>query len=206
MQSAELGRSGLRWLAASGCRSAAVAVRLPYGTEALFTEIRGLTFVSTYKMDYAFVLLGYKTFVSQSASGEIVRRLAGRHRQTTGRPKMEQDKRKRKETKRDPSVTSLGSLAALAVAGLDRVVSVLLQCNVRFKSYLLLDLQTVNHRSQLTENLVGPLVELQLCGDQIGQVSQGLGRVEDLMERYSQQTGFPLSSDRRMRDLHSSSR
>lgn len=76
---------------------------------------------------------------------------------------------------------SLSSLTALAVAGLDYVKSVaIFPCYARCQSYLLLNLQAVDHRSQLTEDLIGPLVEFQLCGDQIRQVPQGLGGVEDL--------------------------
>lgn len=47
-------------------------------------------------------------------------------------------------------------------------------------THLLLHLQTVDDGSKLAEDLVGLLVELQLGGDQVGQVAQGLGGIKDL--------------------------
>lgn len=47
-------------------------------------------------------------------------------------------------------------------------------------TYLLLDLQRINSRGELAQNLVGLLVELELGGDQVGQVAQGLGGIKDL--------------------------
>lgn len=48
----------------------------------------------------------------------------------------------------------------------------------------MLNLQAIDHRSQLAENLICPLVEFKLCGDQIRQVPQGLGGVQDLKTRH----------------------
>jgi len=48
------------------------------------------------------------------------------------------------------------------------------------RTYLLLDLQSIYSRGELAEDLVGLLVELQLGGDQIGQVAQGLRGIKDL--------------------------
>lgn len=50
----------------------------------------------------------------------------------------------------------------------------------RTVTYLLLDLQCIHSRGELAQNLVGLLVELELGGDQIGQVAQGLGGIKDL--------------------------
>lgn len=47
-------------------------------------------------------------------------------------------------------------------------------------SHLLLDLQRIHSGGKLAEDLVGFLVELQLGGDQVGQVAQGLGGIKDL--------------------------
>lgn len=47
-------------------------------------------------------------------------------------------------------------------------------------TYLLLDLQRIHSRGELAQDLVGLLVELELGGDQIGQVAQGLGGIKDL--------------------------
>ena len=51
---------------------------------------------------------------------------------------------------------------------------------VPMKTYLLLHLQAVHHRSQLAQDLVRFLVELELSGDQVRQVSKGFGGVEYL--------------------------
>lgn len=56
-------------------------------------------------------------------------------------------------------------------------------------AYLLLDLERVHSGSELTQNLVGFLVELQLGGDQIGQVAQGFGGIKDLVEQGVVNTG-----------------
>lgn len=53
------------------------------------------------------------------------------------------------------------------------------------ESYLLLHLQTINHRGQLTQGLVCALVEFELRGDQVRKVSQGLGGIEDLFQQIS---------------------
>ena len=45
---------------------------------------------------------------------------------------------------------------------------------------LLLHLQPIHDRRQLAQDLVGLLVELELRGDEIGQVAEGLRGVEDL--------------------------
>lgn len=45
---------------------------------------------------------------------------------------------------------------------------------------LLLDLKTVNNRCKFAEDLVCLLVEFELGGDQICEVSEGFGRIEDL--------------------------
>lgn len=50
----------------------------------------------------------------------------------------------------------------------------------RVGTYLLLDLQSIHSRGELAEDLVGLLVELQLGGNQIGQIAQGLGGIKDL--------------------------
>lgn len=47
-------------------------------------------------------------------------------------------------------------------------------------TYLLLDLQSIHSRGKLAENFVGLLVELQLGGNQICQIAQGLGGIKDL--------------------------
>ena len=46
---------------------------------------------------------------------------------------------------------------------------------------LLLDLQSIHDRRQFAQDLVRLLVELELGGDEIGEVAQGLWRVEDLL-------------------------
>lgn len=74
-------------------------------------------------------------------------------------------------TVKDPSIlrqpttafrARLSALAILPIAG------------------LLLDLQSVDHRRQLAQDLVRFLVELELGCDQIGEVAERLGGVEDL--------------------------
>lgn len=40
-------------------------------------------------------------------------------------------------------------------------------------TYFLLNLQSINDRSQLAQNLVGFLVEFELGGDQVCEVSEG---------------------------------
>lgn len=47
-------------------------------------------------------------------------------------------------------------------------------------TYLLLDLQRIHSRGKLAQNLISLLVELELSGDQIGQIAQGLGGIKDL--------------------------
>lgn len=47
-------------------------------------------------------------------------------------------------------------------------------------THLLFDLQLVYDGSQLGQNLVGFLVILELGGDEVGEVAEGLGGVEDL--------------------------
>jgi hypothetical protein len=49
-----------------------------------------------------------------------------------------------------------------------------------YGTHLLLNLQSVNDGGQLGEDLVGPLVIFELGGNQIRQVPQGLGGVQDL--------------------------
>lgn len=46
--------------------------------------------------------------------------------------------------------------------------------------YLLLNLQSIHSGGKLAEDFVGLLVELQLGGDQIGQVAKGFGGIKDL--------------------------
>lgn len=55
-------------------------------------------------------------------------------------------------------------------------------------AYLLLNLQAIYHRRKVAQDLIGLLVEFELGGDQIGEVTQRLGRVEDLLpeQRYCQ--------------------
>lgn len=53
-------------------------------------------------------------------------------------------------------------------------------------AYLLLDLQRIHSRGELAQDLVGFLVELELSGNQIGQVAQGLGGIKDLRPGSSQ--------------------
>jgi hypothetical protein len=47
-------------------------------------------------------------------------------------------------------------------------------------THLLLDLKSVHHRSELAQNLISLLVEFELGRDEVGQVSERLGRVENL--------------------------
>jgi len=47
-------------------------------------------------------------------------------------------------------------------------------------THLLLDLQLVHDRGQLRQDLVCLLVVFELCGDEVGEVAEGLGGVEDL--------------------------
>ncbi len=56
-----------------------------------------------------------------------------------------------------------------------------MQRESRSTTCLLFDLQPVNDGCQLAQNLVGLLVVLHLGGDQLGEVAQGLGGVEDLL-------------------------
>jgi hypothetical protein len=44
----------------------------------------------------------------------------------------------------------------------------------------LLDLETVNNRCKFAENLVCLLVEFELGGDQVGEVSEGFGGIKYL--------------------------
>lgn len=53
-------------------------------------------------------------------------------------------------------------------------------------TYLLLNLQSIHSRSKLAQNLVGLLVELQLGGNKVGQITQGLGGIKNLNKRTSQ--------------------
>ena len=48
-------------------------------------------------------------------------------------------------------------------------------------THLLFDLQLVHDGSQLGQNLVGFLVVFELGGDEVGEVAEGLGGVEDLV-------------------------
>ena len=48
------------------------------------------------------------------------------------------------------------------------------------RPYLLFNLEPINSRSELTENVIGPLVELELCRNQVGKIPQGLGGIKDL--------------------------
>lgn len=45
----------------------------------------------------------------------------------------------------------------------------------------MLDLQAINHRSQLAEDLIRPLVVLELRGNQVGQISQRFRGIKDLV-------------------------
>jgi hypothetical protein len=45
---------------------------------------------------------------------------------------------------------------------------------------LLLDLKLIYDRSELREDLIGLLVVLELGGDQVREVAEGFGSVEDL--------------------------
>lgn len=47
-------------------------------------------------------------------------------------------------------------------------------------TYFLLSLQALNDGSELLQDLVGLLVVLNLGGDELRKVAQGLGGVEDL--------------------------
>lgn len=47
-------------------------------------------------------------------------------------------------------------------------------------THLLFDLQLVHDGSQLGQNLVGFLVVFELGSDEVGEVAEGLGGVEDL--------------------------
>ena len=47
-------------------------------------------------------------------------------------------------------------------------------------THLLLDLQLVDDRGQFQQDLVGFFVVLELRGDQVREVAEGLGGVEDL--------------------------
>lgn len=48
-------------------------------------------------------------------------------------------------------------------------------------THLLFDLQLVDDRRQLRQNLVGLLVVFELGGDEVGEVAEGFGGVEDLL-------------------------
>lgn len=48
------------------------------------------------------------------------------------------------------------------------------------KTHLLLNLQSVNDGGQLGQDLIGPLVVFELGGNQIRQVAERLGGVQDL--------------------------
>jgi hypothetical protein len=74
-------------------------------------------------------------------------------------------------------------------------------------AYLLLDLERVHGGSELTQDLVGLLVELQLGSDQIGQVAQGLGGIKDLVEQGVVSTAVRSNSEpRAIINIRSSSR
>ena len=47
-------------------------------------------------------------------------------------------------------------------------------------THLLFDLQLVHNRGKLRQNLVSLLVVFELGGDEVGEVAEGLGGVEDL--------------------------
>lgn len=47
-------------------------------------------------------------------------------------------------------------------------------------THLLLNLQLVNNWGELGQDLVGLLVVFELGGDEIGEVAEGFGSVEDL--------------------------
>jgi hypothetical protein len=47
-------------------------------------------------------------------------------------------------------------------------------------AYLLLNLELVYDWSQLRQDLICLLVELDLCGDKLGEVTEGFGGIEDL--------------------------
>lgn len=48
------------------------------------------------------------------------------------------------------------------------------------ETYLLFNLKTVNDRRKLTKDIIRSLVIFQLCGNQIGKISQRLGCIENL--------------------------
>jgi hypothetical protein len=54
------------------------------------------------------------------------------------------------------------------------------QCQVLLGTYLLFDLQRINGRGKLAEDLIRLLVELKLSSDQISQVAQRLGGIKNL--------------------------
>jgi Ran GTPase-activating protein (RanGAP) involved in mRNA processing and transport len=49
-------------------------------------------------------------------------------------------------------------------------------------AYLLLNLELVHDGSQLRQDLVCLLVELDLCGNKLGEVAERLGGIEDLFD------------------------
>jgi hypothetical protein len=54
------------------------------------------------------------------------------------------------------------------------------RCVRRGATYFLFGLQALNDGSELSKDLVGLLVVLNLSRDQLGQIAQRLGGVEDL--------------------------
>lgn len=49
------------------------------------------------------------------------------------------------------------------------------------KTYLLFNLKSVNDRSKLTEDIIGPLVEFKLCRNQVRKIPQRLGCIKNLI-------------------------
>jgi hypothetical protein len=71
-------------------------------------------------------------------------------------------------------------ITAFAVASLQKRHQRLSGSEIRRALYLLLNLQSIDDRGELAENLVCLLVELELCRDQVGEVSERLGSIKHL--------------------------
>lgn len=99
-----------------------------------------------------------------------------------------------------------GSCGSLPKSWVSTLVLDLVHGRLSCMAYLLLDLKRVHSGSELTQNLIGLLVELQLGGDQIGQVAQGLGGIKDLNEQGAVNTGVTSKTNCDSKNIRSSSR
>lgn len=93
-----------------------------------------------------------------------------------------------------------------AMAGIveGRKTRVRLEIGRLVSTHLLFDLQLVHHGSKLRQNLVCLLMIFELCGDEVGEVAEGFGSVEDLRSVSLILPYFCILQDNKRLNAHSS--